>query len=105
MIKKLTFVMISMLCAWASTAQTTTLYGTGAPGYTTSGTTAANALFTNPYGIAYDTKGDMWITDQGNHFIVLINSAKYNLREGQPGGGFQDGSSASLHGGLVYVPA
>ena len=73
-------------------AQVTTLYGNGTAGYSNSNTTAdsVNIAFTTPYGLAFDTKGNLWITDQGNNFIVMINNGLYELREGYQQGGFNN---------------
>jgi len=88
-------------------AQVTTLYGNGTAGYSNSNTTAdsVNIAFTTPYGLAFDTKGNLWITDQGNNFIVMINNGLYELREGYQQGGFNDGASVGQLGGITFYPA
>ncbi len=88
-------------------AQVTTLYGNGTAGYSNSNSSAdsINTEFTTPYGVAFDTKGNLWITDQGNNFIVLINNGKYQLREGYQQGGFNDGASVGQLGGITFYPA
>jgi hypothetical protein len=105
MTKKLTIALACIAGYFTTHAQVTTLAGSGNAGYSASGTAAASAQFSNPYGVAFDTKGNLWITDAGNNFLILINAGKYELREGQAAGGFQDGNGASLNGGLVNNPA
>ncbi len=93
--------------ALSAHAQVTTLYGNGTSGYSVSQTPAdtVNVEFNMPFGVAYDTKGNLWITDQANNLIVLINAGKYQLREGDVQGGFNDGASVGQFGGVCFFPA
>ena len=107
--KKLIFTLVQSSIALLTHAQVTALYGNGTSGYRTSGNAAdsVNCAFTAPYGASYDSKGNLWITDQGNNFIVMIyaNNKTYQLREGYTLGGFTDGASVGQFGGVTYAPS
>ena len=99
---------IILFCGTLSVhAQVTALYGNGSSGYSSSNSKADTVItkFFQPYGCAFETKGYLWITDQFNNYIVMINAGKYELREGYNGGGFNDGASASQFGGVVDAPS
>src|ERR1700722_13863084 len=104
--KTLLFVII-LASVLSAKAQVTALYGDGTPGYSVSNSNAdsVSCRFTIPYGCAFDTKGNLWITDQADNYIVLITNGKYQLREGNSSGGFRDGSSVGTYGGLTDAPA
>ena len=105
--KKSLLIIILFASVLSAKAQVTALYGDGTPSYSVSNTTAdsISCRFTLPYGCAYDTKGNLWITDQGNNYIVMISAGKYQLREGYDQGGFYDGASVGSTGGITNAPA
>lgn len=56
-------------------AQITTVAGTGLMnGFTGDGKAARNALLNFPYGVAFDTQGNLLIADSGNHRIRKIDA-------------------------------
>jgi len=105
--KKFILPIILLACTLSVHAQVSALYGNGGNGSSSSDSKAdtVNTEFFQPYGSAFDTKGNLWITDQFNNYIVMINAGKYLIREGYLGGGFNDGASASQNGGLVDAPS
>jgi sugar lactone lactonase YvrE len=50
-----------------------TLAGTGVPGFANGA--AGVAQFQNPYGVALDTAGNVYVADRGNHRIRMIDAA------------------------------
>jgi len=104
--KKTLLAIILFTIALSAQAQVTTLYGNGQSGYSVSGTNAdsVSCRFNLPYGCAFDTKGNLWITDQADNYVVMINSGTYELREGYNAGGFYDGASLGQFGGVTYNP-
>ena len=105
--KKIILLIVLFAASLSAQAQVTALYGNGSSGYSSSNSKAdtVTTKFFQPYGCAFDTKGNLWITDQFNNYIVMINAGKYELREGYNGGGFNDGASASQFGGVVDAPS
>ncbi|OPH56018.1 hypothetical protein BC351_29450 [Paenibacillus ferrarius] len=51
----------------------TTVAGNGLKGYSGDGGSAALAQLTNPSSIAFDSADNMYIVDQGNHAIRMVN--------------------------------
>ncbi|MGA2174598.1 MAG: immunoglobulin domain-containing protein [Verrucomicrobiota bacterium] len=52
----------------------TTVAGTGAPGFSGDGGPATNATFHGPWGIAFDSSGNLFIADLGNSRIRQIGT-------------------------------
>lgn len=52
-----------------------TYAGVGAPGYTGDGGPASVATFANPTGVAMDTAGNLYITEEYNHIVRKITRA------------------------------
>jgi hypothetical protein len=104
MMKKLIFTILLCAAGFFGNAQVTTMYGDGTPSYSGSNTIATSARFNGPYGVAYDTKGNWWISDQVNNFAIIIHSGVYYIREGVTTGGFQDGAGAGSGGGIMATP-
>jgi len=52
-----------------------TVAGTGTMGYSGDGGPATSAQLNGPNGIATDANGNLYIVDQGNHCIRMVNSA------------------------------
>ena len=59
----------------AATGKIATYAGTAAvPGYTGDGGAATSATLTNPYGLAVDASGNLYIADLGNNVIRKVTS-------------------------------
>jgi len=68
-----TFSLLALGCAYTATAQTiTTLAGTGTAGYTADGVAASTSGLNNPYGVAVDAAGNVYIADNANHRIRKV---------------------------------
>jgi sugar lactone lactonase YvrE len=52
-----------------------TFAGTGQPGYSGDGGPAKKATFLQPYGLVFDAKGNLYITDIGNHVVRKIDTS------------------------------
>jgi len=59
----------------ASTGIITTVAGNGVYGFSGDGGTAANAMLYNPYGVAVDTSGNLYIADQANQRIRKVTAS------------------------------
>jgi len=53
----------------------TTYAGNGVSGYSGNGTPATSAELSNPYGVAVDTAGNVYVADQNNNLIRKINTS------------------------------
>jgi sugar lactone lactonase YvrE len=62
-----------------STGTITTVAGTGASGYFGDGAAATLAKLQNPYGIALDSNGNLFIADRYNHRIRRVDSVTGNI--------------------------
>ena len=69
--------------------QVSTLAGDGKPGMIDG--PAGSARFKAPYGIAVDLKGNVYVSDSGNHSIRVVSSGQVTTLAG-------DGSAGSLNG-------
>jgi sugar lactone lactonase YvrE len=58
-----------------TTGKITTIAGTGATGYTGDGGPAIKATFNQPWGLTYDSTGDLYITDLGNCAVRFVNTS------------------------------
>ncbi|HSZ01673.1 MAG TPA: hypothetical protein VK788_19405 [Terriglobales bacterium] len=58
-----------------TTGKITTIAGTGATGYTGDGGPAIKATFNQPWGLTYDSKGDLYIIDLGNCAVRFVNTS------------------------------
>jgi sugar lactone lactonase YvrE len=58
-----------------TTGKITTIAGTGAKGYTGDGGPAIKATFNQPWGVTYDAKGNLYITDLGNCAVRFVNTS------------------------------
>jgi uncharacterized protein (TIGR03437 family) len=76
----------------------TTFAGRGRPGFGGDGDYASNALLTNPEGLSFDNKGNLYVADTGNHRIRRISpEALLTTIAGFIGAGFtNDGQQALL---------
>lgn len=52
----------------------TTVAGTGSPGFSGDGRPAVSGRLTNPFGVAVDSSGNLYVADLGNHRIRKIDS-------------------------------
>ncbi|HZQ22726.1 MAG TPA: hypothetical protein VFA89_07990 [Terriglobales bacterium] len=59
----------------SKTGVITTFAGTGAKGYSGDGGPALQATFNQPYGLTYDAKGNLYISDIGNSVVRVINTS------------------------------
>jgi hypothetical protein len=81
-------------------AQVTTFSGDTAAGGGNTGSNYTTAGYSYPFGIAYDGKRNLWISDQGNETIVLLRTGTggdndYYIREGNFGqAGYTDAAGA-----------
>jgi streptogramin lyase len=57
----------------------TTVAGNGKKGYSGDGDKPTNASFNEPYAVAVDTNGDLYICDRLNALIRRVNAAKGNV--------------------------
>lgn len=57
----------------AKTKIISTVAGTGKPGFDGDGGPATKALFKSPHSIAFDTAGDLYICDIGNHRVRKVD--------------------------------
>jgi DNA-binding beta-propeller fold protein YncE len=91
----------------------TTIAGTGAAGYSGDGGPAIAAAFNEPYGIAVDRSGTVYVADRHNHRVRRIDgvSGRVTTLAGNGSAGFAgDGGPAALAGlaepnGLGLDPA
>ncbi|MBL6963918.1 MAG: T9SS type A sorting domain-containing protein [Bacteroidetes bacterium] len=108
------------LSIFTMTFMTISLYGqtvstyAGTPAVAGNTSVAANRLqaqFTQPYGIDLDSKGNMWISEQGNSIITMILASNDEVRIRVGGVGlpsFMDGSGTISRfnhpGGIAVGP-
>jgi DNA-binding beta-propeller fold protein YncE len=55
-----------------ATGVVTTVAGTGASGFSGDGGLATLAQFSNPWAVALDSAGDIYVTDANNHRVRMI---------------------------------
>jgi len=96
--KKLLFIAVVMLTTQNLSGQQVSLYA-GTPGTAgfTSGNDLANTKFNQPYGIAIDTLGNIYISEIGGHTIRMITTTGLvYVRAGQyQGAGFYNASGVT----------
>ncbi len=63
----------------ASTGNISTVAGTGLLGYSGDGGAATSARLSNPYGVAVDGSGNLYIADTNNHRIRRVDAATGNI--------------------------
>ena len=76
-----------------SAGQVTTLAGSGTMGQLDGG--AATAQFDSPIAVAVDNKGKVYVADQNNHCIRVIEKGQVKTLAGDGYTGFQDGPVAT----------
>ena len=82
----------------------TTIAGTGTVGYSPDGTTATAATLNSPSGLAFDSKGNLYIADTGNNVIrkiagsTITTVAGIQGQGGGYGGDLGPATSANLNG-------
>ncbi len=70
------FLLINLSCEYDLEAQIiNTFAGNGIPGYTGDGGAAISAEIHNPYGVAVDGSGNVYIADQNNNRIRKVNAS------------------------------
>jgi DNA-binding beta-propeller fold protein YncE len=87
----------------ASSGIITTVAGIGAPGYAGDGGPATAAAFNEPYGIAVDGSGNIYVADRHNHCVRRIDgrSGRVTTYAGNRKAGFAGDGGAAAEGGLV----
>ncbi|MEM7125161.1 MAG: hypothetical protein AAF702_02465 [Chloroflexota bacterium] len=81
----------------------TTIAGTGVAGYSGDGGNAITAQLQHPYDLALDTSGNLYIADQFNHRIRMINTAGIiNTVVGNGSGGFSGDNGPATSAMLLY---
>ncbi len=61
-----------------------TVAGSGTAGLSGDGAAALSAKLNNPYDVALDTAGNLYITDQGNHRVRMVAAAARLLLQRSP---------------------
>jgi DNA-binding beta-propeller fold protein YncE len=97
----------------ARTDVITTVAGCAEPGYSGDGQPATRARFNEPYGIAVDKSGNVYVADRHNHCVRRIDAASGIVTtfagDGSPGFGGDDGPAARARmvepNGLAFNPA
>ncbi len=81
----------------------TTVAGIGAPGYAGDGGPATAAAFNEPYGIAVDGRGNIYVADRHNHCVRRIDglSGRVTTYAGNRKAGFAGDGGPAAEGGLV----
>jgi len=99
MIKKLCilFIVIASIAKQSQAQIITTVAGNGTQGYSGDGGQATAASFYDPYEVAFDAAGNMYIADQSNNRIRKVNTTGIiNTFAGNGGTGFGgDGGQAT----------
>ncbi len=90
----LQFCLALLISVPAMAQQVTTYAGTAQTSGYTSGLNKASSKFNQPYGLAYDTNGNIWISESGGHVIKMIDATgKVYARAGAYGqAGFYNAS-------------
>jgi uncharacterized protein (TIGR03437 family) len=79
-----------------ATGVMTTVAGSGTTGFSGDGGPAANAQLNQPFGVAVDSSGNVYIADTGNNRIRLVSGGIITTIAGTGAAGFSgDGGSAS----------
>ena len=87
----------------ASSGIITTVAGIGGPGYAGDGGPATAAAFNEPYGIAVDGSGNIYLADRHNHCVRRIDglSGRVTTYAGNRKAGFAGDGGPAAEGGLV----
>ncbi len=82
----------------------TTFAGNGSTGFSGDGSAATAAKFSSPYGIAFDTSGNLFVADKGNNRIRKITSAGVISTVAGSGGSGYSGDGAAATAALIKAP-
>ena len=82
----------------------TTISGTGIQGYSGDGSAATSATLNNPFGVAVDLPGNVYIGDYGNHRIrkVTVSTGNITTIAGGNGNGYNSDNIAATSTKLAY---
>src|SRR5437868_12198586 len=81
----------------------TTCAGCGEAGYSGDGGPAGRARFNEPYGIAVDSSGNIYVADRHNHCVRRVDSASGTVTTfaGNGSAGFSGDNGAASRAGMV----
>ena len=87
----------------ARTGIITTVAGSGAAGYAGDGGPAIEATFNEPYGIALDRSGNIYVADRHNHCVRRIDAASgiVTTFAGNGSAGYSGDGGPAASGGMV----
>jgi uncharacterized protein (TIGR03437 family) len=80
-----------------------TIAGTGTPGYSGDGGLASNAQLNIPSGISLDSAGNVYVADQGNNAVRLLQPTTSNLKIGAVTNGASNLMGAITPGEVVVI--
>jgi DNA-binding beta-propeller fold protein YncE len=80
-----------------------TVAGCGEPGYSGDGGPAIHARFNEPYGIAVDKSGNVYVADRHNHCVRRVDAASGNVTTfaGNGSSGFSGDDGPAARAGMV----
>jgi DNA-binding beta-propeller fold protein YncE len=80
-----------------------TVAGCGEPGYSGDGGPAIHARFNEPYGIAVDKSGNVYVADRHNHCVRRVDAASGNVTTfaGTGSSGFSGDDGPAARAGMV----
>ncbi len=88
----------------AATGIITTIAGTGRPAYSGDDSAATAAFLHYPSGVAIDSKGNVYISDNFNHRIRKVNSAGIISTIAGTGGYGYNGDNIQATAATLYSP-
>jgi len=82
----------------------TTIAGTGTSGYSGDGQVAMSATLNHPMGISFNSNGDLFVADYGNHVVrkIAASTAVITTVAGTGTQGFAGDGAAATSGMLAY---
>lgn len=82
----------------------TTIAGTGAAGYAGDGQVATSATLNRPMGLSFNSNGDLFVADYGNHAIrkIAVSTSVITTVAGTGTAGFSGDGAAATSATLAY---